>query len=632
MLQPYFLPLITFIFWLWWTINSVVSDPQLNLVSKGCSPSNSFTLSNFSIFSENVNKTLKHIKEELLNKSELFATAQIASAENPVFTLFQCRNYLSVNDCVSCFNASVEQVLDCPAGAPGGRVIYDGCFLRYEANGFFGQTAEADFNAALCGNQSVRESSTTLFTSVVRQVLMHLQRTTPQKEGFFVATKAQLLPHNNGTTIYAFAQCIETINQSGCEECLKACNSNMQICLPNSDGKAFAAGCFMRYSTSSFFPHNYQTIDLTPLGKKGSINKGAIVGGVVGGAVLVLVLLILFACIRRPKCTKTVQRGLGDIIRATELKGLVTYSYKDLKFATENFSEDNKLGEGGFGEVYKGTFKDGKEVAVKKLTIQNSRRMEENFESEVMLISDAHHPNLVQILGWSSKGRVRILVYEYMKNSSLDKFLFGQIKKGYLNWKQRYDIILGIARGLAYLHEEFHVRIIHRDIKTNNILLDNDLQPRIADFGLARLLPEDRSHLSTKFAGTLGYTAPEYAIHGQLSEKVDIYSYGVVILEIISGQRSKASKDDGDTEDEFLLPKAWKLYEKGMHLELVDNTLDPNEYDAEEVKKVIEIGLLCTQAFADLRPTMSEVIGFLQSSNLLENTIRPSMPLLIVTN
>ncbi|XP_020205665.1 cysteine-rich receptor-like protein kinase 2 [Cajanus cajan] len=161
-----------------------------------------------------------------------------------------------------------------------------------------------------------------------------------------------------------------------------------------------------------------------------------------------------------------------------------------------------------------------------------SSKMEDDFEGEVKLISNVHHRNLVRLLGCCIKGRERILVYEYMANSSLDKFIFGS-RRGSLNWKQRYHIILGTARGLAYLHEEFHVSIIHRDIKTANILLDDDLQPKIADFGLARLLPGDRSHLSTKFAGTLGYTAPEYAMHGQLSEKADTYSYGIVVLEIM---------------------------------------------------------------------------------------------------
>ncbi|XP_028799174.1 cold-responsive protein kinase 1-like [Neltuma alba] len=274
--------------------------------------------------------------------------------------------------------------------------------------------------------------------------------------------------------------------------------------------------------------------------------------------------------------------------------------------------------------------KNGKVVAIKKLTLQQSRNLEEDFESEVMLISNVHHRNLVRLLGYCSEGHDRILIYEYMKNSSLDKFLFGR-NKGSLQWKQRYDVILGIARGLAYLHEEFHVRIIHRDIKTNNILLDDELQPKIADFGLAKLLPQDKSHLNTRVAGTLGYTAPEYAIHGQLLEKADVYSYGVVILEVISGQKSTELRLDNNDEGAFLLQKAWKLYEIDRHLELVDNTLDPNAYDAEEVKRIIEIGLLCIQASADRRPIMPEIVVLLQNKDLLEN-ITPTMPILIEAN
>ncbi|CAN0897385.1 Cold-responsive protein kinase 1 [Linum grandiflorum] len=204
-----------------------------------------------------------------------------------------------------------------------------------------------------------------------------------------------------------------------------------------------------------------------------------------------------------------------------------------------------------------------------------------------------------------------------MPNSSLDRFLFPVVGSGgerinpVLGWKQRFDVILGMAQGLAYLHEQFHVHIIHRDIKPNNILLDDDFQPKIADFGLARLLPENQTHMTTKFAGTLGYTAPEYAIHGQLSEKVDIYSYGIVVLEIISG--TKNSGMIMDSSGEFLLKRAWNSYERGSHIELVDEAIDPTEYQAEEMKKIIEIALTCTQSTPALRPTMSEIIMLLKS-------------------
>ncbi|MED6113950.1 hypothetical protein PIB30_075590 [Stylosanthes scabra] len=463
----------------------------------------------------------------------------------------------------------------------------------------------------ICGNKTASGGSNA-FNRVAQRVLQDLQTATPRIPGYFAATKTQLA---GGGAIYAVAQCAQSVSEGGCSECLNVGVSNIQSCLPNTDGRAYDAACFMRYSVTPFFTDN-QVIDITPYLKQqggGNLsNKGAIIGGVVGGAVLIILFALLMWLRRRHK--KSPKRGpRGDILGATELKGPVTYRYKDLKTATKSFSDENKLGEGGFGDVYKGTLKNGKIVAVKKLALGKSRKIDECFESEVKLISNVHHRNLVRLLGCCSKGPERILVYEYMPNCSLDKYLFGT------------------ARGLAYLHEDFHVCIIHRDIKTSNILLDDDLQPRIADFGLAKLLPEDKSHLSTKFAGTLGYTAPEYAIHGQLSEKADVYSYGVVVLEIISGQKSSEIRDDADGE--FLLQRAWKLYEKDMHLLLVDPTLDPEEYNSEEVRRIIEIALLCTQGSASTRPTMSEVMLLLKSKNLLmENMMRPTMPVFVQSN
>ncbi|XP_054798012.1 cysteine-rich receptor-like protein kinase 2 isoform X2 [Prosopis cineraria] len=530
-----------FVCWSCGTLNVVVSEPQTNLLYTACSPYYEFVISNFSIFSENLNATFRDLREQVKDQNKHFATSQVGDQNNPASSLFQCRDYLSIADCVACFDVAAVQIRNCSAGTHGARVVYDGCFLRYEVSTFFSETTS--FNAVSCGNRSAGDQATE-FTSATQKLLTNLQATTPTITGFYAASKTQV--PNNGGTIYAFAQCIETITQSACLDCLNSGYSNMQTCLPNSDGRAYAAGCFMRYSTTSFFPDN-QTIDTIPLVKQGrsSNNKGAIIGGVLGAVVVVLVVLALLVWIKRPKKPKSVPRD--DIPGASKLKPPVTYNYRDLKLATKNFSVENKLGAGGFGTVYKGNLKNGKVVAIKKLTLRNSQKMEEEFESEVKLISNVHHRNLIRLLGCSSKGDQRILVYEYMKNTSLDRFLFGK-RRGFLDWKQRFDIILGTARGLAYLHEEFHVRIIHRDIKTNNILLDDDLQPKIADFGLARLIPEDKSHLNTKFVGTLGYTAPEYAIHGQLSQKADVFSYGVVVLEIISGQRSEELKVHGEVE------------------------------------------------------------------------------------
>ncbi|KAK4278108.1 hypothetical protein QN277_016000 [Acacia crassicarpa] len=623
------LRLFTFVFWSCWILNGVVSDPQTNLLKIRCNPYDG-VVTNASMVKENLNATFQDIRQQISDQNKHFATAAKEANGAPVYSIFQCRNYLSVADCITCFDVASNQIRSCTASkSSAALVVYDGCFIRYNSNGVFDE-APQPFNIVSCGNQTTGEAAT-IFNTTVQQVLMNLQTATPRIPSLSAATKI-LVPNNNSngaTTIYAYAQCVETATMNVCLDCLKVDYSSVEICLPNSDGTAFDYSCFMRYSTTPFFPDN-QIIDITVPSIKQASKKGAVIGGVVGGIALVLIVLgLLFAWIRRHKKNEISHRE--DIIGASKLKGPITYRYDDLVSATNNYCEENKVGEGGFGAVYKGTLKNGKVVAVKKMTLKDSDRVDEDFESEVTLISNVHHRNLVRLLGCCSKGPDRILVYEYMKNSGLDNFLFGEKRKGFLNWRQRYDVILGVARGLTYLHEEFHVRIIHRDIKINNILLDDDLQPKIADFGLARLFPDDKSHLSTRIVGTLGYTAPEYAIHGKLSEKADIYSYGVVVLEIISGQKCTELRLDSHDAGAFLIQKAWKLYEEEKHLELVDKALDPNEYDAEEVKKTIEIGLLCVQASADARPMMSEVVAMLQNKDLLEN-LRPSMPILIEMN
>ncbi|KAF5754586.1 putative protein kinase RLK-Pelle-DLSV family [Helianthus annuus] len=298
----------------------------------------------------------------------------------------------------------------------------------------------------------------------------------------------------------------------------------------------------------------------------------------------------------------------------TEFEGAVHYNYKDLQLATNDFSEENIIGKGGFGEVFKAVLDDNNVVAVKKLLLTHNGAKEE-FENEVKLISNIHHRNLLRLLGWSVEGSYLFLVLEYMPNGSLDKFLWGT-KRGTLNWDQHYEIIFGIARGLAHLHNEFHIKIVHRDIKSANILLSDDFKPKIADFGLARFQPEDQSHVSTKFAGTLGYTAPEYALRGVLSEKVDTYSFGIVTLEIISGKRSTEVKS-GSQDTDYLIEHTWKLYEKKTHVKVIDDTLNLNQYEQEHVMKIIEIALLCTQSPASSRPTMSEVVLMLQEGQSL---------------
>ncbi|XP_006352395.1 putative receptor-like protein kinase At4g00960 [Solanum tuberosum] len=589
--------------------NPVFSQPQTNLLGRGCSQYNATNLPDFF---RRLNASFVDLRNQLSNQDKRFATTQQA-----VYAMIECRKYLSRADCVSCYDSAVSLIRTC-SGANGARVTYDGCFLRYESNNFYQDTTQPG-NAEICGNRT--SSQPNALSPVALQLLNDLSTATPRISDFFAATKREA----SGVTVYGVAQCAESITESGCQDCLTVAYKNIEGCLPRyAEGRAVDAACFMRFSDRAFFADN-TTTDITPfLGGGGSSNKkkAAIIGGVAGGVGLLLIILAVFLWYRLSRKPKTAERG--NILGATELRGPVSYSFKDLKIATKDFNESNKLGEGGFGDVYKGTLKNGNVVAVKKLAIMSSRA-KADFETEVRLISNVHHRNLIRLLGCSNKASDLLLVYEYMANGSLERYLYGD-RRGMLNWKQRFNIIFGTARGLAYLHEQFHVCIIHRDIKSSNILLDDEFQPKIADFGLVRLLPEDQSHVSTKFAGTLGYTAPEYAIHGHLTEKVDVYSFGVVVLEIISGRRSNDMQIEPVTE--YLLEQAWKLHETGTPVKLVDETLDPNEYNEQEVKKIIEIALMCTQSPANLRPSMSEVVVMLLSDRSTESRT-PSRPTII---
>ncbi|KAJ6893473.1 cold-responsive protein kinase 1-like isoform X1 [Populus alba x Populus x berolinensis] len=281
-------------------------------------------------------------------------------------------------------------------------------------------------------------------------------------------------------------------------------------------------------------------------------------------------------------------------------------SYNEIRSATDNFHANNKIGRGGFGTVYKGTLKSGTQVAVKTLSAQSNQGVQE-FLNEIKTISKVKHPNLVELIGCCAQGTNRILVYEYVENSSLDRGLGSWSTDIKLDWGRRSAICLGIATGLDFLHKEVVPHIVHRDIKASNILLDKDFNPKIGDFGLAKLFPDNITHISTRIAGTTGYLAPEYALGGQLTMKADVYSFGVLILEIVSG-RSSAKPSWGGTQ-KLLLEWAWQLHEEGKHLELVDPEM--GEFPEEEVIRYIKVAFFCTQSAANRRPIMTQVVDML---------------------
>ncbi|THG17327.1 G-type lectin S-receptor-like serine/threonine-protein kinase SD1-29 [Camellia sinensis] len=279
--------------------------------------------------------------------------------------------------------------------------------------------------------------------------------------------------------------------------------------------------------------------------------------------------------------------------------------------ATNNFSQPNKLGEGGFGPVYKGKLEDGQQIAVKRLSSHSGQGNEE-FKNEIILISKLRHRNLVRLLGCCIEGEEKILVYEYLTNRSLDTILFDAKKKEWLDWAKRFNIIQGIARGLLYLHRDSCLRVIHRDLKASNILLDDDMNPKISDFGLARTFQVTQELVNTRrVMGTFGYMSPEYAMGGLFSEKSDVFAFGVLLLEIVSGMRN-TSLYHYQEQHLNLLGYAWQMWNERRGLDFVDETL-VESCSRLEVTRCIHIGLLCVQDHAGNRPTMSAVVLMLSS-------------------
>ncbi|XP_039139718.1 G-type lectin S-receptor-like serine/threonine-protein kinase At4g27290 isoform X2 [Dioscorea cayenensis subsp. rotundata] len=283
---------------------------------------------------------------------------------------------------------------------------------------------------------------------------------------------------------------------------------------------------------------------------------------------------------------------------------LAQLQWSTLMEATHNFAKTNILGKGGFGLVYKGKLAEGREIAVKRLS-RNSTQGIDEFENEVTFIAKLQHRNLVRLLGYCIKGDEKILVYEYMPNGSLDPFLFDKEKGDHLDWQTRFHIIEGIARGLLYLHQDSRLRIIHRDLKASNILLDIEMNPKISDFGLARNFGDRETMIKTrKVVGTYGYMAPEYALDGVFSMKSDVFSFGVLILEIISGQRNRVFLSSPHL---YLLGKAWRLWNDGKGLDFLDPLIG-NSFSMTQVMRCINIGLLCVQEKPEDRPIMSSVV------------------------
>ncbi|OAY26071.1 hypothetical protein MANES_16G019100v8 [Manihot esculenta] len=373
----------------------------------------------------------------------------------------------------------------------------------------------------------------------------------------------------------------------------------------------------------------YVRLAASDIGNGRSI-RSLIIGISVGVAALLLGLVGCFICKRKRLLTvckeeKAIQERsqnllLNEVVISSkkdysgekdkdELE-LPLFDFGTIATATENFSDENMLGKGGFGCVHKGRLVEGQEVAVKRLSKTSGQGIEE-FKNEVRLIARLQHRNLVRLLGCCIETDEKMLIYEYMEHRSLDSVLFNKSKSSLLNWPRRFNIVCGIARGLLYLHQDSRFRIIHRDLKASNILLDGEWNPKISDFGMARIFGGDQTEASTRrVVGTYGYMSPEYAMDGLFSVKSDVFSFGVLVLEIVSGNKNRGFYHSNSELN--LLGHAWRLWKEGKGMDLLD-TSTGSSFSSSEVLRCIQVGLLCVQERAEDRPTMSSVVLMLSS-------------------
>ncbi|XVE86796.1 hypothetical protein DITRI_Ditri18aG0062900 [Diplodiscus trichospermus] len=375
-----------------------------------------------------------------------------------------------------------------------------------------------------------------------------------------------------------------------------------------------------RFNCGQNFPHSCVSVR----NDSGSSQKPkvGIIVGVVGGFLILLLFggLLFFLCKGRQKGYKgeVFVDVAGEVDRRIAFGQLKRFAWRELQLATDSFSEKNILGQGGFGKVYKGVLSDNTKVAVKRLTDFESPGGDAAFQREVEMISVAVHRNLLRLIGFCTTPTERLLVYPFMENLSV-AYRLREIKPGepVLDWPTRKRVALGAARGLEYLHEHCNPKIIHRDVKAANVLLDEDFEAVVGDFGLAKLVDVRRTNVTTQVRGTMGHIAPEYLSTGKSSDRTDVFGYGIMLLELVTGQRAIDFSRLEEEDDVLLLDHVKKLESEKKLDAIVDRNLNKN-YNIQDLEAMIQVALLCTQASPEVRPAMSEVVRMLEGEGLAE--------------
>ncbi|KAL9254782.1 Cysteine-rich receptor-like protein [Drosera capensis] len=552
------------------------------------------------------------------------STPGASGSNHAMYGLAQCFDDLSHTDCLLCFAASRTKLPRC-LPALSARIYLDGCFLRYDNYRFYEEYVDPVLDRANCTTgYGVVVHQVQEFEKSVSMVVEKVTRIALANGGFGVGS---VLGGGGVEGVYAMAQCWRTVGGAGCKACLRKAGEEVKGCAASREGRAMNAGCYLRYSTQKFYNHDEQTLSDQKSEKTGVITA-VLLAAAAAFMFLVFATYLGYLRLRVFKQEQQVSQYTSSIskmnMKSNRKKFNLKFKYETLEKATNFFDPSRKLGQGGAGIVFKAILPDGRIAAVKRLFF-NTRHWADEFFNEVNLISGIQHRNLIKLIGCSIEGPESLLVYEYVPNKSLDHYIFGKEEGQNLNWKQRFDIIVGTAEGLAHLHGGTQTRILHRDIKSSNVLLDEDFKPKIADFGLVRCFGADKTHLSTGIAGTLGYMAPEYLLRGQLTDKADVYSYGVLVLEIVSGRKNILLLQNSVS----ILQSVWNSYRINRLCEAVDPRLS-KDFSEAEAERVLQIGLLCIQALASLRPSMAQVVQMLTDESCAIPS--PNQPPFLNTN
>ncbi|KAG0496174.1 hypothetical protein HPP92_000865 [Vanilla planifolia] len=625
-LSPKFLVLLIFVLL---SDKSFESDPLYTL----CLGEN---YTSPSPYASNLHFLLANLISQTPNDKAFYSTQRVGSDNlTASFGLAQCRLDSSPTSCADCLNRAAYIVNNSCPGNKSAFVRNELCVLRY-ADSLFFSVLEASSFAYLFKNNKV--GNPVAFKNQVNGMLNGLIQAVMKSELKIAAGMLSIStePNYQKLPIYGLVWCLMDISQVDCFQCLEQALNGIEGCCGDKFGAGyFTISCIVTYDDHPFFSLSLFQIGSPPerargkeqpenppgAGSRFNNRKKLILAISVSAAILSAFIVLCIILIGRSRLAhrSTPKCGVEEDLRAIKF---VMLPFASLKSATSNFSDENKLGEGRCGPVYKGVLSDGRQIVVKRLSKASGQGLTE-LRNEAALVAQLQHKNLVKLLGCCIEEEEKLLVvYEYLPNASLDRHLFDPARRAQLEWKRRHAIISGIARGLVYLHNHSRVRIIHRDLNASNVLLDADMNPKIANFGLAKLVGINESQWNTKqITGTFGYMAPEYATRGLYSVKSDVFSYGMVVLEIITGRRNGSFIELGNELN--LQTHVWQHWNQGKAEEIIDIGLG-GVYNLEEVLRCIHICLLCLQADPMQRPSMAMVVLMLSTNT--EMLSAPSLP------